>query len=88
MEKVLKFNEFINNFDFDYDYIIKEMVRKFGYGNTISNKISEFEQSDDFKQVTDNDSYIYQFNSFLMNLSPNTEYLSVAEPISWYSKLT
>lgn len=86
MEKILKFNEFINHFN--YNYIIKEMVRKFGYGNTISDKMAEFENSDEFKDVVDNDSYVYQFNSFLMNLSPNKEYIRQAEPISWYSKLT
>ena len=81
-----KFNETINIFD--YDLIIKDMVKKFGYGNTISDKIPDFEKSDKFKDVFDNDSYILQFNSFLMNLSPNTEYIKVSEPTSWYSKLT
>lgn len=86
MEKILTFNEFRNQFN--YYLIIKQMVKKFGYGNTISDKISDFENSEEFKEVVDDDSYVFHFNSFLMNLSPNTEYLRVAEPISWYSKLT
>ena len=86
MAKILRFNEFKSNFN--YDLIIKDMVKKFGYGNNISDKIPDFEKSDKFKDVFDNDSYIFQFNSFLMNLSPNIEYIKVSEPMSWYSKLT
>jgi hypothetical protein len=87
-----RFDETYSN-NFDYDFIIKCMVKKYNYGNTISDKMPDFEKSDEFKEVSDNDSYILQFNKYLMDLGlsdldKSKQNLSVPEPISWYSKLT
>ena len=88
--KLKRFNEMANKFN--YDYIVKSLVREFNWGNTISDLIPDFEKSDYFQDVSDNESYITQFNTYLMyknsgsNFS-NNDYVS-PEPISWYSKLT
>ena len=76
---------------FNYDYIIKTLVKENGWGNTISDSMTDFESSDYFIDVNTNDEYIIKFNEYLMKLGhnkENRENLILAEPISWYSKLT
>ena len=78
--------------NYNYDYIVKALVREFKWGNTISDLIPEFEKSDYFQDVSDNETYITQFNTYLMYKggSPNFTDDSVVAPehLNWYSKLT
>lgn len=87
---VKKFNEMVNNYN--YDYIIKTLVRENGWGNTISDLMPDFEKSEFFNPVIDNDSYIIQFNDYLRNNGSSQhqdrQNITTAEPISWYGKST
>ena len=64
--KIKRFNEMVNSFN--YDYIIKTLVKENGWGNTISDSIPDFESSKYFTDVTNNDEYIIKFNEYLMKL--------------------
>lgn len=90
IKKILKFNE--HKSQYDYDYIIDKVCKRYKWGNVISGQIEEFEKSDVEKPADDED-FITKFNKWLFDKykSPPTFYkdtIPIKEPISYYSKST
>jgi len=89
-QRIKKFYEMFNNYN--YDYIIDILIKDYHWGNVITNEIKEFESSD-VSQPIDDDDYIVKFNHwlFLKFKSPERverDDLVVKPPTSWYAKST
>ena len=76
---------------FNYKYIINTLCNEYGFGNAISNEIDNFEKSTYYNNISNDNDYILQFNTYLINkdIPKNTvKNISIKSPTNWYAKST
>lgn len=90
--KIKRFFETFGNYDYDYKYILDTLCKEYKWGNIITVKIKDFEESIE-TLPSSNDDYIIQFNKWLFNNFKHKPPLfkttiNVKPPVDWYAKST